>query len=83
MKALKEYITNEAKQQADDEIINSAAIEIIDILNNLDKSYDSDAIRLVLEDVLGAFINADNGISNNASIAVGDAVNNIYNEYIK
>ena len=82
MKGLKDYI-NEAKKQADEEIINSTAIEIIDILNNLDKSYDSDAIRLVMEDVLGAFINADNEISNNASIAVGDAVNNIYNTYLK
>lgn len=82
MKTLKEYVL-EAKQQPDDEIINSTAIEIIDILNDLDKSYDANAIRLVMEDVLGAFINADNEISNDASIAVGDAVNNIYNTYLK
>ena len=81
MKTLKEYM-NEAKQP-DEEIIISSSSEIMDILDNLDKHYDSDAIRLVLEDVLESYINADNGISNGASIAVGDAVNNIYNKYIK
>lgn len=82
MKGLKEYI-NEAKQQPDNEIIEATSGEIMDILSDLDKNYDSDAIRLVLENVLGAYINADNGISKDASIAAGDAVNNIYNEYIK
>ena len=82
MKKITDFII-EAKKEVDNEVIETTFVEISDILNDLEKIYDAEAIRLVLERLFGAYINCDNGISKDASIAVGDAIHNIYNDYLK
>lgn len=82
MRSLNDYI-NETENGVDEEIAINITNEITDIIDDIAKRHSPETIQQIIKDVLARYICADEGVSNATSIAVGDAVLNIYDEYLK
>ncbi|MCH5167379.1 MAG: hypothetical protein J1F35_05740 [Erysipelotrichales bacterium] len=82
MKTLADFV-NEKQNEVDEEIVINITNEITDIIDDIAKRHSPETIQQIIEDVLARYITADPGVSNDTSIAVGDAVLNIYDEYLK
>ena len=80
--SIDKYI-NEKQNEVDEEIVINITNEITDIIDDIAKRHSPETIQQIIKDVLARYICADEGVSNDTSIAVGDAVLNIYNEYLK
>ena len=74
-------IVNEANKEFDEELAIAITDEITDIIDDIAKRNSPETIQRIIEDVLSRYICADGGVSNDISIAVGDAVNNVYKKY--
>ena len=74
-------IVNEANKEFDEELAIAITDEITDIIDDIAKRNSPETIQRIIEDVLSRYICADDGVSNDTSIAVGDAVNNVYKKY--
>lgn len=74
-------IVNEVNKELDEELAIAITDEITDIIDDIAKRNSPETIQRIIEDVLSRYICADDGVSNDTSIAVGDAVNNVYKKY--
>lgn len=80
MKSIKDFIVE--KKEFDEEIAINITNEITDIIDDISKTSSPGTIQQIIENILSRYINCEDGVSKDASIAVGDAVLNIYEKYI-